>query len=311
MSAKTTHLTETATIESSDKETWVVRLIQEGKGSSGYYSADLLEAYHPVFDNTVSFLNHTNDVSSRNFTEIAGRVVGETWTDKDKDGKVGIYANWRPDDDHRRKLEQYRDTLGLSIFIGGSGTYDEETDTLMVESFDGDDPFRSVDVVIAPGANGRLMVESARKMYESRVDAASKKTESVTVAEDGKETKMDQELKDAFAGLAALITPLVDAQKVKATEDAQVEADAKAVESALAQFEAAVKAVDEADLLAPQKESILAAAKRGEDVAPLIESAKAVKEAAIASLQESDEHEGLIKTTRKVESAVDLGKVFG
>lgn len=295
-----------------DAETWRVRLIQEGQGSSGYYSASLLENFGHAFDNTVSYLNHTDDVSKRNFTEIAGRVVGRVWTEKEANGKVGLYANWRPDDDHRRKLEQYRDALGLSIFINGEGRYDDEKDTILVESFDADDPFRSVDVVVAPGANGRLLTESLKRIYEDRDTATSDEKPGVTSARETKGIKMDQEIKDAFAALHALIAPLVAKEEARVADAAQVEADEAAVSKAVESYDAAVKAIDEADLLPSQIDSLRAEAKKGADVAPLIEAAKQVKADAIAALGESNDDTagGRVITTRTVESAVDLGKAL-
>lgn len=292
----------------SEGDTWRVRLIQEGQGASGYYSAKLLEDYAHAFDGVVSYLNHTDNLATRNFTEIAGRVVGKVKAEKDKDGKTGLYAEWRPDDDHRAKLERYRDTLGLSIFINGEGYYDEERETLMVESFDADDAFRSVDVVVAPGANGRLLTESFKKMYEGRNGAPLEKaSDTVSLDENGKaimEEKLDK--------LIELMTSLVAEKAVKAEEAAQVEADAQAVEAAVAAYDEAVVQIDAAELLPSQVESLRAAAKAGADVAPLIESAKKVKEDALASIQATESAApGRAFGERKVESAADLGKVFG
>jgi len=150
----TRNIVEAASLVSApaDGDTWKVRLINEGRGSSGVYSAELLENYGHAFNNSISFLNHPADgPEARNFTEIVGRVVGNTWTERDSDGTLGVYANWEPDEDYKRKLEKYRENLGLSIYISGSGSEDDKGDFL-VESFDAEDPFRSVDVVIAAGS---------------------------------------------------------------------------------------------------------------------------------------------------------------
>lgn len=282
-----------------DAETWRVRLIQEGQGSSGYYSASLLENFGHAFDNTVSYLNHTDDVSKRNFTEIAGRVVGRVWTEKEADGKVGLYANWRPDDDHRRKLEQYRDALGLSIFINGEGRYDDEKDTILVESFDADDPFRSVDVVVAPGANGRLLTESLKRIYEDRDTATSDEKPGVTSALEERVLEMEKDVEERFAALENLLNTLVTKEQAVKAEAAQAEADENAGRIAVEAYDAAVKAIDEADLPAAVVETLRKSAREGADVAPLIAQAVAIKEAAEADVQDRLSESGRVLGSAK------------
>lgn len=282
-----------------DAETWRVRLIQEGQGSSGYYSASLLENFGHAFDNTVSYLNHTDDVSKRNFTEIAGRVVGRVWTEKEANGKVGLYANWRPDDDHRRKLEQYRDALGLSIFINGEGRYDDEKDTILVESFDADDPFRSVDVVVAPGANGRLLTESLKRIYEDRDTATSGEKPGVTSALEERVLEMEKDVEERFAALENLLNTLVTKEQAVKAEAAQAEADENAGRIAVEAYDAAVKAIDEADLPVAVVETLRKSAREGADVTPLIAQAVAIKEAAEADVQDRLSESGRVLGSAK------------
>ena len=285
---KNVNLIEAGTVLSeapSEDGTWRVRLINEGMGSSGYYSANLLENYHQAFDNAISFLNHpTSGPEARNFTEIAGRVVGETWTDRSEDGTLGVYANWLPDPDHKTKLETYKDRLGLSIYIAGSG--EDRDGEFHVTEFDTEDPFRSVDVVIAAGRGGRFeMAESMRKIYESRRGSENATTTAVEERKDNE--KMDEKAIEAINALTAQVSALVAEKEIAKAQKAQVEADAKAVAEALGAYETAVKAVDDADLLPSQRAGILESAKRGEDITAAIEAAKQVKADALASLQES------------------------
>lgn len=290
---------------------WRVRLINEGQGSSGYYSADLIENYHSAFDGVISFLNHpVGGPETRNFTEIAGRVVGETWVDTAEDGTKGVYANWKPDPDYKNKLETYRDQLGLSIYISGSGEVDEDG-VFHVKEFDREDPFRSVDVVIAAGRGGRFeLTESVKQIYESR-RSGSENSSGARQEETGKEIKMD-ELKAALEALTVQVSALVSEKKNAEAAEAQVEADEAAVTSAIESYASRIEAIDKAELLPVQVESLRARAAKGEDVTEAIAEAKAIKEAAFASLSESqDAAPGRIVESRKVESAVDLGKVFG
>ena len=308
------HILEAATLASESASadgTWKVRVISEGKGSSGTYTASLLENHHSAFNEVLSFKNHPtgwDGPQARDFTMITGQVVGETWVEKDERGLTAIYANYLPDPDYRDKLERYKDKLGLSIYIEGSG-YEDENGEFIVDWFNPEDPFASLDVVIAPGARGKFL-ESARKAYES-VDADAKKS-TVTSAGEEKEIKLDEKDREKLDALVAAVATLV-ADKEKATaEAAQVTADAKAGRNAVEAYDAAVTAIDKAELPEAVVESLRAQAKEGVDVTPLIAQAVAMKEAFEARgerLNESSQGRDIV--TRTVESATDLGKVFG
>lgn len=277
----TRNLLEAATLVESDTsaETWKVRLINEGRGSSGYYSADLLENYRHTFDGVLSYINHVEDPTTRNFMEIVGAVEGETWIETDEDGKVGIYANWRPDESYREKLARYSDRLGLSIFVSGDGEMREGV--FHVTEFDATDPFRSVDVVIAAGRGGRFEIsESLRESYESR-RRGSENRPGARQAEQKKEITMDEELKEALKGITDALAVLVAEKKTAEAAEAQVEANEAAVTSAVEAYAANVKAIDDAELLDIQRDELLEAAKSGADLTDRIAKAKAVKEAAL------------------------------
>ena len=310
------HLLEAASLVSesaSEDGTWKVRVISEGKGSSGTYTASLLENHHHAFDNVLSFKNHPTGwegPQSRDFTMIAGEVIGETWIEKDERGLTSVFANYRPDPEYAEKLERYKNKLGLSIYIEGSGFEDEDGEYI-VDWFNPEDPYGSLDIVIAPGARGKFM-ESMRECYSGK---PSDDKHPGTRQVENKEIKMDQELKDAFKGISDTLAGLVAKDKAAEAAEAQVKADQSAVTSAVEAYAAAEKAIADADLLDVQVESLRAAAKAGQDIAPLIESAKAVKDAAVKAVKESAEEEphpgALFGSTRTVESAVELGKVFG
>lgn len=281
----TKHLLEAATLigeSAAEDGTWKVKVISEGKGSSGTYTATLLENHHHAFDNVLSFRNHPtgwDGPETRDFTMIAGEIKGETWVESDERGLKAIYANYLPDPEYKEKLERYKGKLGLSIYIEGSGYVDESTGDFVVDWFNPEDPYASLDVVIAPGARGKFL-ESARKAYEAREDAASTDRPGARQAE-RKEIRMDDELKEALKGISDALASLVAEKKTADAAEAQVKADEAAVTSAVEAYDVARKAIDEADLLAPQREELLKAAKRGEDITSAIESAKAVKEAAL------------------------------
>lgn len=282
------HILEAASLVSesaSEDGTWKVRVISEGKGSSGTYTASLLENHHKAFDNVLSFKNHPvgwDGPQSRDFTMIAGEIVGETWVEKDERGLTAVYANYRPDPEYADKIERYKSKLGLSIYIEGSG-YEDENGEYIVDWFNPEDPYASLDVVIAPGARGKFM-ESVREYYKDL---------SGTRQIEDKENKMDKEtLEAALKPLADALAVLVTEKKAAEAADAQAVADEAAVASAVEAYDAKVKAIADADLPEVQAESLRAAAKAGQDVAPLIESAKTLKAAIEADLRESADEAG-------------------
>lgn len=283
------HLLEAATLVEADTEaeTWKVRLINEGRGSSGVYSAQLLEDYGHAFNGAISFLNHPQSgPETRNFTEIAGRVEGEVWKEKGADGTLGVYANWRPDDDHRAKLERYKDKLGLSIYIAGTGEVEDDGE-FHVKEFDVEDPFRSVDVVIAAGRGGRFEItESYRQIYESARIVESEKP-SVTSAVEERKLEMEKDVEERFSALETLLTSLVAKDDKATAEAAQVTADAEAGKIAVEAYDEAVTAIDAAELPEKVVESLRKQAKAGVDVTPLIEQAKEMKSALVETLSES------------------------
>lgn len=312
----TKHLLEAATLISeaaSEDGTWKIKVISEGKGSSGIYTAELLETHHAAFDDVLSFKNHPtgwDGPESRDFTMIAGEIQGATWVDTDETGRKAVYANYLPDPEYKDKLERYKDKLGLSIYIEGSG-YENEAGDFVVDWFNPADPYASLDVVIAPGARGKFL-ESARKAYES-VNIDPKKP-TVTSAEQEKEngSKMDEKDREKLDALVTAVASLV-ADKEKATaEAAQVTADVDAGRVAVEAYDAAVTAIDAAELPDKVVESLRKQAKEGVDVTAYIEQAVAIKEAteeaAEARLLESGP--GRDFGARKFESAIDLGKVL-
>lgn len=104
---------------------------------------------------------------------------------------------------------------------------------------------------------------------------------------------MDKEtLEAALKPLADALAILVTEKKAAEAADAQVKADEAAVTSAVEAYDAKVKAIAEAGLPEIQAESLRAAAKAGQDVAPLIEAAKALRDEIEKDIRESAEQSG-------------------
>lgn len=121
---------------------------------------------------------------------------------------------------------------------------------------------------------------------------------------------MEKDVEERFGAIETLLAALVTDKQAAQAEAAQVAADEKVVEERLDAYDAAVEAIEAAELPADAAKSLRAEARKGSDVAKLIEFAKAVKDGEAARIAETVD-QGRDFGGRKVESATDLGKVFG
>lgn len=249
---------------------WRVIVAKPGQGSSGAYSEDLFrrDAHKIIAPGGQAFINHDD---TRNPKDMLGTYPeGSFWSEEDRAvvSELEVFSHWKA------FVEEVGPHCGVSLYALGEQD-DEGNVTAIVE-----DRLNGADLVARPGLVGSGLAE---KLYESAI-AGSQKTTTTAVEENGNEMELEEKVDALVAKIDALTSAIVAENGKKAEEAAQIEADAQAVASAVEAYDAAVKAVDEADLLAPQREAILSSAKRGEDVTPLIESAKAIKEAAVAAV---------------------------
>lgn len=266
--------------ESRDDGSFKVKIINEGKGSSGIYPAELLERSADVFSGALSFKNHPdwNGPQGRDFTMISGKVL-ETWVAKDEFDKTAIFGWYLPDPEYAAKIERYKDDLGLSIYINGDGYLNEDGE-FVVDWFDPVDPWASVDIVIAAGRGGSLSLgESLREFYN--VDPNGGRTNR-------KETTMDLEtLATKLDALTTTVLALASDKEAEASESAQAKADEEAVAKAVESYAAKVEAIAKAELPAVLAESLRKDALAGADVEVKITEAKALTEALKTELTES------------------------
>lgn len=278
---------------------WKSVLITPGQGSSGFYSEDVLREYGPIAlrKGAKSFVTHNRTENGEPDPFAMWGFLAEDSYYEDGVGLVGVIEvlpSWRD------KVEEVAPHVALSVYV--SGEADEAGNvTKFVE-----DVQNGVDMVAYPGRPGSSLVE---QMVENAAQMARESEEpTVTSAvEKEKEIKMEKDVEERFAALEALLTSLVTNEQAAQAEAAQAEADEKAVEEALASYDAAVDAIEAAELPADAAKSLRAEARKGKDVTPLIEFAKVVKAAAPAA----ETHETREFGARKFESAIDLGKVFG
>lgn len=255
----------------SDNGAFTVRIIREGKGSSGVYKRELLENAAALFENSLSFANHPvdGDPTSRSFLDIVGHV-GKTWF-SDHEGFGAIYGEYTPMEEHRKTITELRNSIGLSIFTMGEATQDEHGNVI-VESFDEVDPYRSVDVVVAPGAGGSLapLMESWR--VREGLDHDRKEPITMEIAD----------LAEKVDSLTKAVAEFVEANKVAAEQARTAEEQEAATVAAVESFAAQSEAIDKAELTESQRTALKAEAAKGVDVTEAIESAVALHKEILA-----------------------------
>lgn len=279
---------------------WLVTLAVPGKGSSGTYSSELFETYGPTAfpTGTKAYWGHS-EPQNRDARDQLGKYEDTFWNAEEQklQSYLKPYPRWE------QVVEEMGSDLELSIYT--SGTKDEDGNVLTLEY----SRTNSVDAVAFAGLEGSGLAEQVESLAESMGITVNKTSETVS---EGKDNKMDEKAIEAINALTAEVSKLVSANATKAEEAAQREVDAEAVETAVTRYDAAVKAIDEADLFPAQVESLRASARKGEDVTAMIESAKAIKAQALEAVQAQETSTpGRILGESAYKSASDLGKVFG
>lgn len=284
---------------------WKVIVAVPGKGSSGTYSESVLREYGPAAlpAGSKSYINHDPKRDPRDLLGFFPEGA------RYEDG-VGLVSELEVLPHYQDLVEAVAPHTGLSIYMQGEKDEEDNVTALLPSRLN------SADLVGYAGLEGSGIAE---KLYEAAKRAAPTKP-AVTVAEEKKEASMDEKdikaiavaVSAAVAESIAPLTAFISEAATKKAEEAQAQVDQTAVdaavESALAGYEEKVAAIEAADLLAPQVEALKADARKGVDVAPLIESAKAIKEAAVEALSaKDDEDAGYVAESANGEYAFPKG----
>lgn len=276
---------------------WRVIVARPGQGSSGFYSEDLFrrDADKVVPAGGQSFINHE---SSRNPKDMIGVYPeGSFWSEEDNAvvAELEVFSHWAD------FVEEVGPHCGISLYA--MGEQDAEGNiTAIVE-----DRMNGADLVARPGLVGSGIAE---KLYESAVAASEEKPETTVVKEQMNGDGMDKKLNELGIKLDKLIdmmSALVADENDAMDMQAQMAAAEAAAEQRVEAFAAAVKAVDEAALFESQREVILEAAKRGEDISSLVESAIKVKEEALTAAAATVVVEEAVEGRIVTESATSYG----
>lgn len=278
------------------KGVWEIRIIEAGEGSSGFYPAEMLErdGAKAFPAGTRMFANHDGWEDMFNGGDVR-RLIGKTLSPATyRDGALWAEAEF-PIAENAKFIEAFWEQIGISInTIGESeiGTIGDYTGNVITKLEN--DPYSSIDVVVAAGAGGKFirMIESAQKLWGA--PQQSTVTESSARAEEKvKEENMEEELKALTATVATLAAKFDAVESARAQEAAEAEAKAQAEKDQFDAF-AAVEQVVEAKLTPALHSRVVEAVKAGNhDVAALIADAKAIQESVVTELTESSSAAGV------------------
>lgn len=291
--SKTILLTETTTAPVKTKgNKWMVTVATPGQGSSGFYSEELLKEQGPaaLHPGAHSFIGHNPD---RDIKELVGVFKEGGFWDEDSrtlKAELTVLDRWAD------FVEEVAPYVGMSIFFHGEADEEGNVTTLTPH------PMNGVDLVARPGLSGSGLDE---RLAETLLAEALSRA---TTEDNG-----NMELEQKVDALTEMISQFIASQN-KQKEGDEIKPE-DLVAEALDKFQEAVAEIDKAELLPSQVADLRERAKRGEDVAPLIESAqrvnKELKEQFEASRKAEQDGVGNVLGGMKVESAVELGKVFG
>lgn len=275
---------------------WRVIVARPGKGSSGTYSEEMFrrDAHKIIAPGGQMFINHDDTRNPKDM--VATYPEGSYWDEEEKAvvAEAEVFSHWK------EFVEEVGPHCGVSLYALGESDEDGNVTAIIEDRLNG------ADLVSRPGLVGSGLAE---KLYESAI-AASDEKPSVTAAQEERKLEMDEKDREAIQALTTAVQALVTDKQAAQVETAQVAADEKVVEERLDAYDAAVEAIEAAELPADAAKSLRAEARKGVDVAPLIEFAKAVKDGEAARIAEAADPTRDFGG-RKVENATELGKVFG
>ena len=158
-------------VEAKGKGIFRMRIITEGQGSSGYYTRELIEKYGTATftKGVLSYANHSTEAelnAGRDITKIVGKLHTDSVVEDGEDGKAELWAEYKVREEWIPFVEEYKESIGASIFVSGEAVEGEidGVKTMIVESLDAEDPYKSVDLVAAAGRGGKVerMLEAYR-----------------------------------------------------------------------------------------------------------------------------------------------------
>ncbi len=261
--------------------TWPIRIITEGKGQSAVYTREMLEAHKDVFANRGMYGNHPKDPNKpweRSPFDIKAKL-GPVIEGKVVNGVYALYGEAIVDDEVDAFLEKFGDIVGVSIFASGDGDTHDDGE-YYAESFDGDDPYTSVDFVVAAGRGGRVerVLEDFRALEHSTPPGGA--------GNDEREKRMDEALRvylEAFK--ESVLEKMAELSDKVDTATALVESVKNAGPERVEQVEAAAElatAVAEAKLGEKAVKRVLESVKDGKSITDAVKHEIEIRDEVLA-----------------------------
>ena len=251
---------------------WRVKVIEGDKqGSSAYYPKDILERDIDKFQGRAKiYMNHPSEDDKanrpeRNAQDIIGYVEHGVYEGKDVYSEAHVFSDWKEWVKERAEAG----VIGLSIRASGEV---DESGTLTAFH-----QIHSVDLVTEAGAGGEFIsvLESARKSVSAAESVAESKKKEESVMDPKMEAALDalvESAKSTEAAVAALVERAAAEDAAKALVEAEA---AQQAEPKAPSFSEIDKALNEAELPASARASVLKAVEGGADLKESVAAKKA------------------------------------
>lgn len=273
-------LRESASLTKGQDGVYQIRIIgKDIEGSSGFWPADVVEKYVPAAFPKGTKINADHDPESagraRSVMHIMGKLISDPISKPD-----GMYADVYFGREYQTFIEDFHDVIGMSIAASGeTEQYEDKVSGKMktrVTSIK-PSPLNSVDVVSAPGAQGKIMKEALKDIQESLVTEEEKEAKQVD----------EKDIQAIAEAVGKALAPTLEAFGKELVE-ALAPAEEEKPETDLA---AVTEAALEAGLTKRAREKVVEAVKSGAELKEAIAEEKAYHDEIQASLKQDLEEE--------------------
>lgn len=187
-----------------------IRLIAPGKGSSGWYSPEVLQRAAGRFSEAKSFIDHQTRTQESerpegSLRDLVGQIVGTPVYESNGASGPGLYGNLKVFSHWQPFVEELAPYIGVSIRASGK-TKAGDVGGQQMPIVEDIVSAKSVDLVVAAGAGGKLLSEArVVELFEAARDhrwepgGASGRSGAVAPLESEKDM---QELEEARSELA-------------------------------------------------------------------------------------------------------------
>jgi hypothetical protein len=253
-----------------------------GKGSSGTYSAEMLEKYGPAAfpAGMKAYIGHDDKRDPRDL--LGHYPEGAVW-DPNEGENGALISELEPLPSRAAFVEEVAPHVALSLYSLGKADDKGNITELIAHRTNG------VDMVGYGGLEGSALGE---KISEAAMTLLAERA-AASVAEREEESMTPEEMKKLLAETLAPVFAFISAQE-QAAEAARTAAakaaegaETPTIEEAVAAYAAGSVKVAEAKLFKTQETALLAHLAKGEDITSLLEDAIALKAEAATTLTES------------------------